>query len=400
MKQIQKASEIHYFKEIVVCLLLSLLLLSCNNNCPAYYAYRAPKSYSDDLLTASISEMGMDSLYLNKLIDCIYANKFDQVHSILIAREGKLVFEKYLEGNKFKGDGQYYHGDRIKWHKDTLHTIMSCTKSVTSAIIGIAVDKGYFKVEDPIFRYLPDHQKHNKDEKGKITIEHLLTMTSGLDWDEWGAAHGTSANDIDRIYIECQKDPLECVLAKDLIHTPGEKFNYSGGNMILLGEVLRNAVGMDILEFGKQHLFNILKIDPVLWYQFENGVFACDGSLMLKPRDMLKFGMVFLNEGKWNERQIISKDWVDKSKTTYNNNQGINVPLDDAGKNDYGYTWWLNKISGNGIKANIFQASGWGGQEIIVIPELTMVVVFTGGNYTVKKRIHQMLEKYIIQSIM
>lgn len=383
---------------LFISISLCFILLSCND-CPSVYSYQPPRLYNDGLTTGTVAQVGMDTLFLNRLIGCVYANKYDQVHSILIYKDSMLVFEEYLEGNKYKWDGEYYYGDRIKWHKDSLHTIMSCTKSVTSAIAGIAADKGYFDVEESIFKYLPDHQQYKAKGKKNITIEHLLTMTSGLEWNEWSGAHGTTANDIDRIYIECQDDPLACILERDLTSVPGEDFTYSGGNMIVLGEVLKNAVGINILDFGKQHLFAPLGIDSVYWYNFDNGVFACDGSIMLTSRDMLKIGVTFLNEGMWNGQRIISKEWVEKSKTTYKNNRGINVPLDDAGKNDYAYTWWLNEVSGEGKKAKLFQASGWGGQEIIVIPDYKMVVVFTGGNYVVKKHIYKMLEKFILPSI-
>lgn len=123
--------------------------------------------------------------------------------------------------------------DRIQWHRDRLHAVMSCTKSASSAIIGIAVDQGYMDVQVSIFTYLPDHRQYNTNGKDKITVEHLLTMTSGLEWDEWSAMHGTSANDIDRIYFKCQDDPLACILAKELVNTPGTHFTYRIGNMIV-----------------------------------------------------------------------------------------------------------------------------------------------------------------------
>jgi len=385
-------------KVIFLLIAICFIILSCTV-CPSIYSYKTPKTYNDGLKAGSLEQVGMVSQYLNSLINCIYANKYDQVHSILIYKDDMLVFEEYMEGNKYKWDGKYYYGDRIKWHKDSLHMIMSCTKSVTSAIVGIAVDKGFFQVEESIFKYLPDHQQYKTGGKDDITIEHLLTMTSGLEWDEWSGAHGTTANDIDRVYIECQDDPLACILEKEITSAPGEEFTYSGGNMIILGEVLKNAVGTNILDFSKQHLFTPLGIDSIYWYQFSNGVFACDGSIMLTPRDMLKIGITYLNEGVWNGQRIISKGWIEKSKTTYKNNKGINVPLDDTGKNNYAYTWWLNEVSGGGKKAGIFQASGWGGQEIVVIPEYNIVVVFTGGNYVVKKHIRKMLEKYILPAI-
>jgi len=383
---------------IFLSLLLYCMLNGCSK-CPPIYTYKVPVAYDDGLQIGTLEEVGMDSSILNGSIDCIHANRYDQVHAILIYKDDRLVFEEYMEGNRYKWDGRYYHGDRIQWHKDSLHMIMSCTKSVTSAIVGIAVDKGYLDENEPIFDYLPGHQQYKKGGKENITIEHLLTMTTGLAWDEWGAAHGTSANDIDRIYIECQKDPLACILEKELIDTPGEKFTYSGGNMIILGEVLKNAVGTDIKDFSEQHLFKPLGIDPVIWYRFENGVFACDGSIMLTPRNMLKIGVTFLDEGLWDGQRIISKEWVEKSQRPYKDNKDINVPLDDMGKMDYAYTWWLKEVSAGGKDVKMYQASGWGGQEIIVIPGTNMVVVFTGGNYAVNKHIRKMLEKHILSSI-
>jgi len=379
--------------------LLCAFLVGCQTDCPSVYSYDAPTDQTDDLPVGSIIDLGMDSLPLQKLVDCIYANRFDQVHSILVYKENLLVFEEYFEGNTYQWDGDNYHGNRIQWHKDSMHTAMSCSKSITSAIAGIAVDQGYLDVQESIFTYLPDHQAFKVSGKEDITIEHLLTMTSGLKWNEWKGAHGTTANDIDRIYMECQQDPIACVLDKELAHEPGTHFTYNGGNMIILGEVIKNAVGQPIRDFGEEHLFHPLGIDSVYWYQFDNGVFACDGSIMLTPRDMLKIGITFLQEGTWNNQRIISAEWVEKSQSAFHNNRNINVPLDDTGKNGYGYTWWLNEVSLSEYQVDLYQASGWGGQEIIVIPELDMVVVFTGGNYTVKKHIHTMLEKYILRAI-
>ena len=321
------------------------------------------------------------------------------MHSILVYKDDMLVFEEYMEGNKYEVDGQYFYGERIQWHRDSAHIIMSTTKSVTSAIIGIAVDQGYIDVNESIFTYLPDHQQYGNGGKEEITVEHLLTMTSGLEWDEWSGMHGTTANDIDVIYMECQDDPLACILSRPLVAEPGKKFNYSGGNMIVLGEILKNATGRDIMDFGTEYLFAPLQIESVYWYHFDGGPYACDGAVWMTPRDMLKIGVTFLNEGTWNGQRIISEDWVEKSKTTYGNNTGINVPLDDTGRNGYAYTWWTNAVSSPIGKVDIFQASGWGGQEIIVIPDLNMTVVFTGGNYVVKKHIHEMLEDYILEAI-
>lgn len=376
-----------------------LMIISCKNDFSAQIPYNPPLQTDDGIYVGTMEQVGMDTQAMSDCLWQIYKNKYDQVHSILVYKDNLLVFEEYMEGNKYAMDGQYFYGERIKWHMDSLHIIMSTTKSVTSAIIGIAVDQGLIDVNESIFTYLPDYQQYNNDGKGDITVEHLLTMTSGLEWDEWRGAHGTTANSIDRIYIECLDDPLSCILSAPLVSEPGKSFTYSGGNMIVLSEILQYATGRDFMDYATEFLFSPLGIEKVDWYQFPSGAYACDGACWMTPREMLKIGITYLNEGKWKGKQIVSKEWVEKSRTIYGNNTGINVPLDDTGRNGYGYTWWTNTVTSPLGKVDIFQASGWGGQEIVVIPDLNMTVVFTGGNYVVKKHIHEMLEDYILESI-
>ena len=383
---------------ILIALMLTFSLISCNN-CGSIYNYQPPEQVNDGLKTGTLQQTGIDSGKIAKAIACIYANKFGQVHSMLIYKDKMLVFEKYFEGNKYKWDGSNYYGERIHWDKNSMHVIMSCTKSFTSACIGVAVDKGYIKsVKESIFAYLPNHQHLKTPKKEQITIEHLLTMTSGLDWNEWGD-HDPSSNDIDKIYFYCQNDPISCVLEKPLKYSPGEKFTYNGGGMIILGEILKAATNMNIEDFSQKHLFEPLQIDTVGWYQFKNGTYASDGSMLMTPRDMLKFGVLYLNRGKWEGKRVLSEEWVNKSQKSFNNNKGINIPIDDSGKNGYAYSWWTNEIPVSGEKVKLFQAGGWGGQEIIVFPDKNMVVVFTGGNYTSKKHTYKILKKYILPAV-
>ncbi len=376
-----------------------MLFVSCSN-CASKYSYRTPESTGDGLKVGTLEQVGIDSLMIAKAIDCIYENKYDQVHAMLIYKDHMLVFEEYFEGNKYKWDGPDHYGERIKWDKDSMHVIMSCTKSITSACIGIAVDQGHINsVYQSIFNYLPDHQKFKTDGREMITIEHLLTMTSGLKWDEWSSAHGTTANDIDKLYFDYQSDPISGVLEKSLEDKPGEVFTYNGGGMIILGEILKHATNMNIGDFSKEYLFKPLGIDSVYWYQFENGAYACDGSIKMTPREMLKFGVAYLNGGTWNNQRILSAEWVENSKKTYNNNTRINIPIDDSGRNGYAYSWWTNSVYISGEKVKLFQAGGWGGQEIIVFPDHNMVVVFTGGNYVVKKHIYKILKRFILPAL-
>ena len=381
-------------------LFLSSLLASCQKDLSEYYTYSVPEFVNDGLDTGSLESVGMDSNMLAKAIGRIWANKYDQIHSILIYKDGLLVFEEYMEGNRYAWDGQYYYGDRIKWTRDSLHQIMSCTKSVTSACIGIAIEKGFIgSVQQSIFDYLPNHQQFNTGEKSTITIEHLLTMTSGLQWNEWNAPHGTSQNDIDRLYFECYDDPVYCVLERPLVSTPGESFTYNGGGLITLGEILRNATGMNIVDFSKKYLFGPMGVDTLQWDGYPNGEIEAAGGLHLRPRDMLKLGVTYLNGGVWNGERILPEDWVKKSSEVYHNNAGIKIPIEDSGKNGYGYSWWISKVGSTGDRVNMYRANGWGGQVIMILPEKEMVVVFTGGNYVTKSSLFEILQRFILPAL-
>lgn len=383
-------------KAHVILLLTSLLNISCDTNFTDYYPYDPPEFINDGMEVGTLAEVGLDTQMILNAAGRIKEGKYKEIHSMLIYKDGLLVFEEYYPGHVYKWDGPAYHGNYVQWDREMMHTAMSTSKSFTSACIGIAVEKGFIKsVHQSIFDYLPEYQHLNKEGKDQITIEHLLTMSSGLKWNEWGAPHGTSANDIDRIYFECSEDPLSCILGLPLVDKPGKEFTYNGGGIIVLGEILRNASGLNMEEFSMEYLFEPLGIDSSAWYQFENGSFACEGSLYLRSRDLLKFGICYLNEGAWNGEQIVPGNWVEKSRVPYGNNKGIRIPIDDTGKNGYSYTWWTNDLSHSGNKVEIYAARGWGGQEITVIPEEHMVVVFTGGNYSVRKSLHEIMERFI-----
>ena len=386
-------------KAILLLLMLSLLQVSCNTGNSERYTYLPPENVNDEFTAGTLKEVNMDVLKIEKAINKIRQGKFKEVHSILIYKDDKLVLEEYFKGHQYKWDAPGYFGEMVQWNRNMLHPTMSCSKSFTSACIGIAIDKGFIKsVHQSIFDYLPDHQSLKVDNKEYITIEHLLTMTSGLAWDEWSAPHGTAANDIDRLYFECP-DPITCVLEKPWWREPGQLFTYNGGGIIILGEIIKNASGLNIDEFSKQYLFDPLGINHSEWSKFPNGLYETAGSLQLTPRDMMKLGVTYLDDGIWNGTRILPKDWVKKSSTIYNNNAGINLPIEDSGKNGYGYTWWISELSHQGKKIKMYRANGWGGQVIMVFPDLDMVVVFTGGNYTIRSSLFKIVKKYILPVI-
>jgi CubicO group peptidase (beta-lactamase class C family) len=387
-------------KTSAILFLTALLNMGCTEQDEFHWPYSPPEDTDDGLEVASLDDVGMDTHVVSQIMDNIYANKYDQIHSVLIYKDGFLVFEEYVEGNRYKWDGLYHYGERIQWHRDSLHVIMSCTKSIVSACIGIAVDQGYIQdVSESIFNYLPDHQQYKNGGIENITIEHLLTMTSGIEWNEWGSAHGSDANDIDALHIHHGDDPVAGVLQRSMKHEPGTKFVYNSGGTNILGEILRNATQKRIDEFAQEFLFDPLGIDLVTWNEFSSGAIDCGGGARMTSRDMMKFGITFLNDGMYEGTRIISSDWVKKCSESYNDNYPINPPLNDSGRNGYGYSWWTDEVSGGGISTYLFRASGWGGQQVNVFPELDMVIVFTGGNYVVKSHYEKIIERFVLPAI-
>ncbi|MBT3168229.1 MAG: serine hydrolase [Candidatus Cloacimonetes bacterium] len=382
----------------ITLLILSIIFIGCTINSYNQYAYLQPANIDDDLRVGTLSEAKIDSTLIIKAVNDINKGKFKEIHSMLIYKDNKLVFEEYFSGHKHKWNAHKHHGKLENWDKSMPHKVMSVSKSVTSICIGIAIDKGFIEsVQQSIFDYLPEHQHFKKNGKDEITIEHLLTMTSGLKWDEWSSPLSSKNNDIISLWFR-YKDPIKGILKRPLLTKPGTHFTYSGGNTIILGEILKNATKMSIDEFSTKYLFEPLDINNSNWaVKYRNGTIQTAGSLEITPRAMTKIGATFLNNGVWNNKQIISQEWIEKSKIPYRENKNLKIPKVDSGKVGYAYSWWTGQ-GANG-KTSIFYAGGWGGQYIMVIPDWDMVVTFTGGNYLDKVRVFEILTDYILPAV-
>lgn len=383
-----------------ICL-VSLLMVSCEIfESSAQYTYCPPEEANDGIEVGTCHDVNIDGGLLSEAVNEILSGHYSEVHSMLVYKDGLLVLEEYFQGHEYQWDAPSHHGALVEFDMYKPHELMSASKSVTSACVGIAIDKGYIEsIHQSIFDYLPDHQNLKKDGKEQITIEHLVSMTSGLEWREWSAPYSSPDNPCLGIWLQ-EKDPITYILEKPLLAQPGSSFNYSTGHMQLLGEIIKNASGYDLDEFSERFLFEPLGIDTSAWsVQFPNGVI--DGnSLLLKPRGMLKFGITFLNQGSWHGESIVSEEWVKKCTSSYGGNTGIKVPGEPSGKLGYSYTWWTKSYSIWGRKINMYTASGWGGQHMMVLPEVNTVLVFTGGNYLTKRPPFKILEKYIIPAIL
>jgi CubicO group peptidase (beta-lactamase class C family) len=368
-------------------------LPGCDETNPvATYRYSIPLSTNDGWETASLSSVGMNEELISFLADNINHALYTEVHSVLIVKENRLVFEEYWGGHDFGLSSPDYHGTYVQFDRNRRHNTHSATKSITSALVGIANDKGLIGgVDEKIFRYLPNHQSLSNEGRENITIEHALTMSSGLQWKEWGVSVSSPEHDV--VQFNQSSDPIRYLLSKPLVEIPGTLFCYNGGTVDLLGVIVKNATGSDLPTFSGNYLFGPLGITNYVWTTlYPSGITCAHGDILMTPRDMARFGFLFLNNGSWKGVQIISADWVQKS-TSYHISP--NVSWVDG----YGYLWWLRTYHSGGQSIDAFRAHGWGGQQIIIFPTHRMVVVFTGANYTTDEPCDAMVERFILPAV-
>lgn len=329
------------------------------------YEYTVPEQVDDGWETAPLSDVGLNETPLDQFMNEMLNGLDHKIHGILTIKDGILVFEEYFPGFRF------YHGPFTNYTRQTRHDLASVTKSFTSTLIGIAIDMGYIlDTDQKLFSFFPEYAEPGNVQKDKITLEHLLTMSPGLEWDESSYAYTDPRNDIYQLHH--QEDPIGYILGKPMVSDPGAQFHYSGGSTNLLGEIIRKATGKRADEFALQYLFEPLMIRDYQWTELPNDILYTSGDLKLIPRDMAKLGDLFLHGGKWKDEQIISEAWVSRSV----------LPLIRADEYwEYGYQWWMSTYDFSSQTFGFYAARGWGGQNIMVFPQLEMVVVTTAGYY-------------------
>ncbi len=367
--------------------LLSILLcVACLISCqPAPTpAPLPPEQTLDGWQTASLSDVGIDQEPINRLVENIRDGRFENIHSVLIVKDGKLVFEQYFDGYAWNYDDAEFRGEVVEFDAATTHNLASVTKSFTSALIGIAIDRGFIRgVDEKMFDFFPEYSYLDDREKVKITLEHLLTMTSGLEWNEMAYPYSSARNDLVRLFQV--SDPIEYILAKPVAYEPGTHWYYCGGGTNILGEIIRQSTGSRMDDFAAEYLFAPLGIMDYEWDHINADMIHASGNLKLRPRDMAKFGYLYLNGGVWQGERIISQEWVEASMQEWTDG--------------YGYQWWLKTYRSDGASVDSFFADGWGGQRIIVFPSLDMVLVFTGGNYVDPHPLDDMITDFILPSV-
>ncbi|MEJ2206348.1 MAG: serine hydrolase [Gemmatimonadota bacterium] len=268
------------------------------------------------------------------------------IRSLLVQRDGVLIAEEYFQGAP----------------ADSLYQVWSVTKSIMSILTGIALERGDLtSLDQTLADFLTPVVDSLPDDKGRISIRNLLTMTCGLEWHELdgGGQYGEWVG---------SPDMIQYVIDLPWERAPGEAFHYHTGCTHLLSAVLTEATGTPMLDFARQHLLGPLGIEQAEWWTDERGYYTGGMGLHLRPRDMVRIGELFLREGVWEGIRVVPEEWVRES-TASHVATGHAVPFGP----EYGYLWWV----GRGQGRDFYFANGYGGQFILVSPDLELVVVAT-----------------------
>jgi CubicO group peptidase (beta-lactamase class C family) len=330
----------------------------------------SPTFLNDGWPIATPESVGLDGPRLCGIAAKLAATKAN-VHSVVIVRGGKLVFEQY-----FAGEDQLWGTDRGKHEFDatTKHDMRSVSKSVTSLLVGIAIDRELIKgVDEPLVKFFPDYATVKTAGWDNVTLRHLLTMSSGMQWDQnrpWTDLQN------DERQLTTQVDPFRYILSKPIAAPAGTVWNYNSGETDLLGNVIERVSGKSLEVFAREALFSPLGISDWEWMKYRNEHISPAAGLRLRPRDAAKIGQLVLNKGAWGGKQIVSGQWIEQSVAP--RFQAIGY---FGGLFYYGQQWWMGRDPFHVPVAGQGAAQGLGGQRIFIIPELDLVMAMTSGQY-------------------
>jgi CubicO group peptidase (beta-lactamase class C family) len=344
---------------------------------------------SDDWQTVTPSAVGLDQNMLETLVGKIRHGDFGNIHSLLITRNGKLAVEEYFQGpDEHRGESV----GNVTFSAKDLHDLRSVTKSVVSALFGIALASDHSRgIDDPIVSYFPQYKDLQTPDRLAIRLRDLLSMTAGWDWSE-DLSYQDPRNSETR--MDAAPDRYRFILEQPMAARPGQQFTYNGGCTALLAAVIARWTSLPLDKYAEQVLFQPLHISQYEWIKDASGTPIAASGLRLRPRDLLKFGQLYLNKGKWNGAQIIPESWVEESLTPH-------ATVRDEFK--YGYQWWL-LADAKGTNQQIVwgAAYGNGGQRIWLIPSANLAVVITAGLYNDpngRQILPRLLNDYILAAI-
>ena len=344
-------------RRLSLAIMIGALAAAAAGGCAAggdAYMYVPPQDLADGLRVADARVMGLDTSRIGAVVRDLRGDRFGIHSSLLVVKDGSLIIEEYFG----EGDGRQLQG------------VQSVSKSITSLLVGHALAEGWIEsIDDPIAKYLPSYRHLLTGGKERITIRHLLTMTSGLDWNEWDLPYSDSTNV--RVRERNSADAVAFVLSRPLATQPGEAHVYNGGGMTVLGEIVKNASGLSsdaLVTRAFDGLLDSTEIRPAFQ---KDGRLNAAGGFQLTPRGMAKIGQMILQRGIWNGDTLFDPGWIRESTDA----------VMDGGHVGYGSLWWRHAITVGDRAAEAVVASGLGGQYIVVIPDLDTVIIVTADNY-------------------
>ncbi|MGD2069184.1 MAG: serine hydrolase [Gemmatimonadota bacterium] len=361
------------------------------------WVYRRPEDVGDGWETGLLQVHGMDPAPLVGLVNLLRDTDDHLVHGIVIVRDGRLLFESYFPGI------QRTPRELVQFDRDVPHNLASTTKSITSALQGIAIDQGFISsVHAVVSDFFPEFPWMREGEKAGITLEHMVTMSSGLEWDQQSQPILSSANDIH--VFQASPTPWEEYLGRPVVTPPGRVMNYSEGSINVVGEVVRRASGMSTEAFSQRYLFGPLGIVDFSWPIIATRWTWTGGDLRLTPRDMARFGQLYLQGGVWEGERLVSAEWVARAARPYHVFDATSSPHEQYqrehfGCDGYSYAWWT--LDADVFGEGAYTSLGWGDQRIVVLPAWDMVVAFTGGSHFDPPLLtsHEILTGYVLEAV-
>ena len=380
-------------RSISVLLLISVIA-SCRTTRPqpdyslaeiADYSYAAPAQLEDGWEPAEPEPRTISLVTLEEGARAIMRGEYPRIHSILIAYRGELIFEEYFPGYTYEGEWTDYD-------HTTAHGLGSIAKSLTSLVFGIAYDKGYVEdIDASILTWYPEYGRPDRTEKELITVRHLLTMQSGLEWNEHSVSYNSRSNDMNRLIRS--RDPVGFVLKKKLVNEPGTHFTYNCGCTDLLANIIYRSTDQYIDEFADENFFGPLGIDNAQWFASQRDRVIAGPGIDLLPRDLLKIGQLIIQNGMWDNKRIISEEWLGRALHP-------SVFIDEWDVN-YGFQWWRPRVIHPETQKRLepYMAGGRGGQWLMVYPEQNIVLVVTGGNYNSEDASYAWHDDYFLPAL-
>ncbi len=370
---------------------LCLVLAGCTSNHAATpqdttgVATETITEWPDESWPVSSPEAeGVDPAAIASIHADMQAGKYGLIDHFLLIRNGRIIADHQYEQDyeavaaRYDTTNHQYNYDHPAWHPyyqgTQLHTLQSVTKSITSAALGIAIDEGLMgSVETHPMRLFEGYEQNMSDRRRTdMTLEDLLTMRSGINWNEM-ISYSDSTNSC--ILMEASDNWIQFVLDQPMREAPGTRFDYNSGVSVLLGKLIGISTGKRVDQWTKEKLFEPIGIKDFYWKITPMGEVDTEGGLYLSSHDLARIGYLFLHKGKWKDEQIISESWIEKSTSPV---VADTRPSNDQQDSGYGYQWWVPDQEQG--ETRIFAGNGYGGQFVLVSPEHDIVAVFNGWN--------------------